>query len=139
MSKIHELLLSRRKEVLAEIAPLKAELKEIDTALSAISGEMPSAPLARIGPRSGSINSSTLVVLRDHPEGLRTRAVAKAIHQRFNREITPRNMSWHLSHLKRDKRVVLIEGVWSILGSTNEAPGDPAPEDSRQALEGPLD
>ena len=38
MSKTQDLLLTRRKEVATEIAPLKAELKEIDAALAAIGG-----------------------------------------------------------------------------------------------------
>lgn len=151
MSKIHEMLLARRKEVVAEIAPLKAELKEIDTALAAISGEVPSAPSTRTGPRPGSISSNALAVLQDHPEGLRTRSVVEAIQSRFGREITPRNMSWHLSHLKRDKRVVLVGDVWRIPDNNSEAPddspsgasddgdGSPSSIESRDPLGGLLD
>ena len=151
MSKTHELLVARRREVLAEIAPLKAELKEIDAALAAISGEVPPAPSARAGLRQGSISSNTLAILQNHPEGLTTRAVREEMQRRFDREIAPRNMSWHLSHLKRDKHVVLDGGVWSIPGSNNEAPDDPpssASDDgggspslaeSRQTLGGLLD
>ena len=151
MSKIHEMLLTRRKEVLAEITPLKAELKEIDTALAAIGGEVPSAPSARTGLRQGSISSNTLAILQDHPEGLATRAITAVMLQRFGREMAPRNMSWHLSHLKRDQHVVLDGDVWRIPGSNNEAPddppssasdnggGSPSSVESRDALRGLLD
>lgn len=151
MSKIQEMLIARRKEVLAEIVPLKAELKEIDTALAAIGGEVSADPPVQTGPRSGSISSNALAVLEGHIEGLATRSVVEAIQQRFGREIAPRNMSWHLSHLKRDNRVVLNDGLWSIPSSNNEAPddppssasddggGSPSSVESREALGGLLD
>ncbi len=121
MSKVREILLDRRKEIEAEIAPLRAELKEIDAALAAISGGVSSSSTK--GLRAGSIGAQALAVLGEHPNGLRTREIVRQMRRQFGREIAKRNMSWHLSHLKRDGHLIQTDERWRIAPSKDETPG----------------
>ncbi|MCH9052263.1 MAG: hypothetical protein IIA72_14475 [Proteobacteria bacterium] len=120
MSKIKELLLARRREVKGEITPLKAELKEIDTALAAIGGNPVVAAKGNV--RAGSIADQTLDILNDHPGGLPTRTMVREMRHRFGREIEKRNMSWHLSRLKREDKLILDGELWRIPSAQNETP-----------------
>lgn len=120
MSKTRELLTERRREVEAEIAPLKAELKEIDAALTAITGGGRITGHAPTVTRAPSIVDQTLAILEAHPPGLPMRVILKALLTEYGREITPHSMSWHLSHMKRDNQLELLGNLWRILGAGPE-------------------
>lgn len=114
------MLLGRQSEVKAEIAPLKAELKEIDAALAAISGGGTRATPR--GARAVSISEQTLAVLSRHPDGLATATIAEALRAEYARLIRNRNMSWHLSKLKREGKIILDGEHWRIPPVQNETP-----------------
>ena len=119
MSKVRELLHARRREIAAQLAPLKAELKEIDTALAAIEERvvMP----AGHGRRKPSISHRALEILSDTPQGLATGGVVEQMKSRFDREITNRNMSWHLSRLKTERKIIQVGELWRLPPGQNEA------------------
>lgn len=123
MSKVTEMLRARRQEVLAEMAPLKAELREIDAALAAIE-DKPAPQTAK--PKSGeTVADHVNILLQEHPEGLHTRDFVEAMAKRFKRQITNRNMSWHLSKLKRERQLTQDGGgAWKLPQQKDETPSD---------------
>lgn len=119
MSKTHDLLVARREEVKAQMAPLKAELEEINAALAAIDDR---SGMVRVRYRTRrSIGDLAIEVLRNYPDGARTRRIVREVSERFNRVVKNQNMSWHLSHLKSGGRVVLDGGLWRLPTTKHEA------------------
>ena len=112
MSKIVEMLAARRREIEAQFAPLKAELKEIDLALAAIEGRPPAPTQGK--PRKPSVIDRIIELLTAEPSGLPTAEIAKRMKDQFGREVSNRNMSWHLSRLKRDGGIVQVDGLWRL-------------------------
>lgn len=121
MSKIRSLLEARKREVLSEMAPLKAELSEIERALAAISEGTPTSGGSQ-RKTSQNIGDQALAILHKHPKGLRTADVRKQIGQQFGRDIINRNMSWHLSRLKREGSLIQEGELWKIAPAKNETP-----------------
>ena len=75
------------------------------------------------------IREQVLAVLEDYPEGLPSREIADKVNTRFGRKIKSSNISWHLSHLKKDKELVLENGVWLLPIDQDELElVDPEPE-----------
>lgn len=125
MSKTRKLLQHRRKEIATEIASLQVELNEADTALAAIEGKrLPST--VQPTTRRASIASQALDVLEKYPQGLPTRQIAKKVNELRDKKVTKHNMSWHLSHLKREGRLVLDGELWSIAPTNDETLDVPA-------------
>lgn len=127
MSKIKEILLARRNEVLAEIAPLKAEIREIDAALAAIGAPVePRRPKPEDSAKpitSGTVIGQAQILLREAQRGLVTREIVEQIKARFGREISARNMSWHMSRMKREGLVTqTANGLWKLAGQNEETP-----------------
>ena len=119
MSKITDLLIARRNQVEADMAQVtrqyRAEIDEIDKALAAIRGETPTS-VKRIRLRLlETIPDQTMAILMEYPTGLKMRDVLEMVNTRFDRKIAPKNMSWHLAHLKstRGGKKVIREGnLW---------------------------
>lgn len=131
MGKITEILTKRRREVLAEIeaavGPLQAELREIDAALEAIGGSPNRGMKPQIAARHRtrrrlSIADRTIQVLEVHPKGLKTADIAAELNKGYENIITNRNVSWYLSQLKRDGRVILERELWRITCEIDETP-----------------
>ena len=131
MSKTREILLGRKRQILAEMAPLRAELEEIDIALAAISGSLsPTVTQDKNKPKAQSIGGQALAVLKDYPNGLPTGQIGHQLKVRFERNISNRNMSWHLSHLKKAGHVVLDGELWRIPPAERETSGSEEPDAS---------
>ncbi|MCH8097659.1 MAG: hypothetical protein IID53_11320, partial [Proteobacteria bacterium] len=82
------------------------------------------------------IREQVLAVLEDYPEGLPSREIAEKVNTRFGRKIKSSNISWHLSHLKKDEELTLGNGVWRLPANQDELKlVDPEKEKTNQAAE----
>ena len=136
MSKITEMLLARKREVQDEIAKLTAslgaELSQIDVALAAIEGKPSKRPrqrkrLKKHKRTKHTIGGKTLEIINMHPNGLQTREITEKFNAKHNETLLTRNMSWHLSKLKREQEVVLEGDLWKPKAPEDEAPGSSEP------------
>jgi hypothetical protein len=114
MSKTRTLLVKRRKQLLKKIAPFSAELEEVEAALRFIESKPPTIESASTDGKKLSIGKQVLVILRDTVNGLPTKELVEEIQKRFDRKVSRANLSWHLSHLKRDARLVNLGGNWKL-------------------------
>jgi len=118
------MLLSRKASLSNAIAEFQAELNDIDAALAGISGKDTRSSAQQRTQRPKSIQEQILHTLKNHPEGGSSRWFVKSLLDEFNREISPRNMSWNLSRLKSEGRLVLDNGRWKMRPLKNETPSE---------------
>jgi hypothetical protein len=114
MSKTRTLLVQRRKQLLKKIAPFSAELAEVEAALRFIESKPPPNESVTTNNKKLSIAKQALVILKEKENGLQTRELVEEIEKRFDRKVSRTNLSWHLSHLKRDARLVNVGGNWKL-------------------------
>lgn len=122
--------MARKREVEDEIAKLTAllgaELGEIDIALAAIAGKPPNAPTRRkrkkYKRRAKSIGDKAIEIIGMHPKGLQTRETTEKYNAKYKQHVSKRNMSWHLSKLKREGKLVLEGDLWKSKAPDSEAP-----------------
>ena len=124
MSKLKQMLLARKKEVEAEIqkatAPLQAELREIELALSAIGGTVSvqhSMPFKLKPPTvKKSVTEQVTEILENNKNGIKTVDIAEILRSDYGRTIKNQDVSWYLSKLKKDEKVTLEDGgLWKVV------------------------
>ena len=145
MSTSTDLLLGRRRElgklIKDAIANYAAEMQQIDKMLEAAGVAVPQSYGGNGADEDESteprnVREQVLAVLEDYPEGLPSREIAERVNNRFGREIKSSNMSWHLSHLKRDGELVLENNLWQIPSLQSQLGlADPKEEETNQAAE----
>lgn len=140
-----DLLLGRRRELqklirdavenyAAEIIQIEKMLKVAGVAVPSSSGGNGAVKDDSSEPQN--VREQVLAVLEGCPEGLLSRQITEKVNTRFGREIKSSNMSWHLSHLKRDGELVLENGVWRLSADQDEPElVDPEKEKTNQAAE----
>lgn len=128
MTKIKDMLITRRREIMDEIGLLHAELEQIDAALDAIEppGKRRKTPTkSRMKgrqkamakgrqERAPSIAAQSVSILEQNPAGLSTTDIAEKLRERLGRQTTARTVSTQLSSLKRKGRVTQEGRRWKL-------------------------
>jgi DNA-binding transcriptional ArsR family regulator len=109
MITIREFLSNRRTEIKQHIADMRAELQDIDTLESTLSGprakKAPSDKPARARGRRRStetLRDMALAVLKNRPEGVNASQLVAAIKDKFGVDVERASLSPQLSRLNKD-------------------------------------
>lgn len=118
MSNFMNYIASRRTEIKEELAKLRAELKELDAAESAVvankTRETPALVKSRGDAAAPTIKECVLAVLADQPAGADSMGILKMIKQRFNIDVKRPSLSPQLTRLKSDGKVTLTGTIWNL-------------------------
>ena len=116
VSRAKALLTKRAQAIEDTMATLQAELALIKAALNAIGD----GSTERVGQRSPGIKRTISIlteeILSDHPEGLRTAEIVQVLNTAHKRAISRRNMSWHLSKMRREGALTREGPLWRLRG-----------------------
>ena len=115
------------------MAALKAELKQLKAAESAVAGASPentSGSVQPSAPTKRTIKDMILGALDDFPHGARAEQIVLKIQEKFGEEIARSSMSPQLTRLKNDNLVVRENNLWTnyefatkrVVGVSNPAP-----------------
>lgn len=107
---LRDFIAQREVEIKEQQKVLKAELRELQIAKSALEAQL-SVQAASPNPPA-TIKEMTRAVLAAQPKGLNSAGVLDGIRKMFGREIERTSLSPQLSRMKDDGELVLSEDVW---------------------------
>jgi len=105
MITLRDFLANRRSEIQAQIKTLRAELREIEAASSALQdaqGEGIRPDVARTRRSGPTLKEMAIAILTDHPDGLEANDVRDKIAERFDAQVKRESMSPQLSRLAKE-------------------------------------
>lgn len=118
MPSLRDFIASRREEIKREISSLRAELRELSLAESAIKNGTPETVTSdgRRGTSESKITIKDMVleVLADKPAGAEATEILNLIANRFGEEIPRPSLSPQLSRLKEEGRLALEGRIWRV-------------------------
>lgn len=120
MSRFLEYIASRRSDIKAQIAALKAEMRELEIAELAVAGGSSSEGKVDSSAKT-TIKDYVMAVLSENSGGLDSAGIIKQVYEKFAITIKRPSLSPQLTRLKEDRRVVLDGTIWRI-AEKNEPP-----------------
>lgn len=113
METLNEFISRRKAEIIAEIARLRGELRQITAAESADhSGKRVSALAAAHG--GETIKEQVVKILTDHPKGMTAKEIQAQLKVRFDRDVKRESLSPQLSRLGADGTIAREGKTWVL-------------------------